>query len=132
LKEVGNVWSYSSYTLKPFIKAILLCSCEEAWRHRKSSLLREPSIVKSSELKVPQGPWKPPPVSFQRIPRQKAASSPLLGVLLLTVAVFDCYFSAQNKKKAARLEEDSAWYETNKGKTFDELGTGHPDFRYTM
>ncbi|OKL63314.1 hypothetical protein UA08_01807 [Talaromyces atroroseus] len=56
----------------------------------------------------------------------------LLATLLLVVAVLECYFFAQNKKKVTRIEEDPAWYEVNRNKAFDELGTEHPDFRYTL
>lgn len=56
----------------------------------------------------------------------------LLGVLLVAVTVLESYFFAENKKKALRIEEHPEWYEVNRLKTFDELGTGHPDFKYTL
>ena len=56
----------------------------------------------------------------------------MLIILILTVLMLDAYFLVQNRRKDERVRGDTEWYETNRRRTFDEMGTAHPEFRYTL
>lgn len=53
-----------------------------------------------------------------------------LCVLITTIGALDLYFIARNRAKAADVGSEQ--WEKNRTKSFDELGTDHPEFTYTV
>lgn len=53
-----------------------------------------------------------------------------LGLLACLIAILDIYFTFQNRKKLAEMGSEK-WQE-GRLKSFDELGTAHPDFTFTI
>lgn len=53
-----------------------------------------------------------------------------LCVLITTVGALDLYFISRNRAKAADVGSEQ--WEKNRTKSFDELGTDHPEFTYTI
>lgn len=54
----------------------------------------------------------------------------LQAVLVVAVILCEVYFVTQNKRKVAHIAADPAWAAENKAKSYEELGTDHPDFMY--
>ncbi|KAJ5953307.1 MFS general substrate transporter [Penicillium verhagenii] len=53
-----------------------------------------------------------------------------LCILIVTIAALDLSFIARNRAKASDVGSEQ--WENNRTKSFDELGTDHPDFKFTV